>query len=107
MEVSCVDNRGHDWSDYCCKKCWVQVPVVNLKARMRARMDRANSHRILKERDGDFCFYCREKFEEYVLDHYIPKSKGGPDALFNRRLACIKCDRDKADHIPEKGLRGR
>jgi 5-methylcytosine-specific restriction endonuclease McrA len=53
-------------------------------------------------RDGEGCFYCRLplSIEEARLDHFIPRSKGGPDSLANRRAACKGCDTRKRDRMP-------
>ena len=39
-------------------------------------------------------------FEESTIDHYIPKSKGGSNALENLRISCRECNLSKADQMP-------
>lgn len=59
----------------------------------------------LMERDGPWCFYCRESLLEpwlYTLDHWIPASKNGKSTFSNYRLACPGCNRSKADMMPEE-----
>jgi hypothetical protein len=53
-------------------------------------------------RDGEGCFYCGCTVDalEVVLDHFIPRSVGGPDDLENRRSSCIPCDKAKRDQMP-------
>ncbi len=48
------------------------------------------------------CFYCKRvlTFEESTIDHYIPKSKGGSNALENLRISCRECNLSKADQMP-------
>lgn len=58
--------------------------------------------RMCWKRDGEGCFYCRcpLSIEEARLDHFIPRSKGGPDGLDNRRAACKPCDVRKRNRWP-------
>lgn len=57
---------------------------------------------LVWNRDGPGCFYCRRplSIECARLDHFIPRSKGGPDSLENRRAACKECDVSKRDQWP-------
>lgn len=64
--------------------------------------------RKLIERDGEFCVYCGVKMflktrigePKATLDHIIPKSKGGTDALENLVLACAPCNNKKGAIMP-------
>lgn len=59
--------------------------------------------RILSERDGYFCFLCKQEFqpgEEITLDHWIPRSKGGTWDVENLRLASKRCNALKSDRMP-------
>lgn len=47
------------------------------------------------ERDGYRCFSCGR--EATTADHIIARSKGGPDALWNLRAACLPCNSSKGD----------
>lgn len=57
----------------------------------------------LAKRDGWRCHYCStltgyEKGEpEPTVDHFVPWSKGGSNALWNQVLACKDCNQDKGD----------
>lgn len=68
---------------------------------------RSERHRLkvryLWTRDGPGCFYCGCALAEddARLDHFIPRSAGGPDALENRRVACRPCDVAKGDMVPD------
>ena len=55
------------------------------------------------ERDGRECVYCGKplKFSQISLDHYYPRSMGGPDDLFNMALSCRMCNKHKKSAVPE------
>jgi hypothetical protein len=49
------------------------------------------------------CFYCGFQYTHgSVRDHVVPRSAGGSDGNFNRRLACVSCDHIKANMSPEE-----
>lgn len=54
------------------------------------------------ERDGRRCHFCtkRLEFHQASLDHYLPKSKGGTNDIFNLILSCKKCNKLKKSSIP-------
>jgi hypothetical protein len=60
---------------------------------------------ICSERDGYFCYLCGEEFSDTVqgreltIDHYHPLSRGGTWDIDNLKLACRRCNQDKADRI--------
>ncbi|MCE9546396.1 MAG: HNH endonuclease [Planctomycetia bacterium] len=56
-------------------------------------------------RSNFYCTYCGEDllenprlFESFVLDHLVPRSRGGSDDDCNRMVACAACDRWKKSH---------
>ncbi|WP_034602118.1 HNH endonuclease [Clostridiisalibacter paucivorans] len=53
-------------------------------------------------RDNKRCFYCEKKlkYKQMTLDHYLPRSSGGIDEIFNLVVSCKRCNRDKGDTIP-------
>jgi hypothetical protein len=55
----------------------------------------------LISRDGPNCYLCRRKLarEQMVIDHIIPKSRGGIDSASNRAIACVDCDKRKFDYL--------
>jgi hypothetical protein len=64
-------------------------------------------HRSLREtvlvRDGRLCRYCGAWAA--VVDHVIPRSRGGRSNRANLAAACVPCDFVKADQTPtEAGL---
>jgi hypothetical protein len=62
---------------------------------------------FLIQRDGDFCYLCGKSFEkesedhweDYTIDHVIPKSKGGLDHVSNYKLAHFPCNQEKDDRL--------
>lgn len=54
----------------------------------------------------DLCFYCarrclpKGKHAGRTIDHFVPKSRGGAQAIANKVLACAKCNRLKKDRMP-------
>ena len=63
------------------------------------------------KRAGYRCEYCRAPqgicAYTFHLDHIVPRSKGGADALSNYALACFPCNNAKSAHTsaldPETG----
>lgn len=49
------------------------------------------------------CYFCRVPLtrKTATLDHYYPKSKGGLTTRANTVLACLECNLNKADAVPE------
>lgn len=54
------------------------------------------------ERDGRRCRFCTKhlQFHQASLDHYLPRSKGGTNDIFNLILSCKKCNKLKKSSIP-------
>lgn len=54
-------------------------------------------------RDRAMCRFCNKKllFKQISLDHYFPRSKGGPDDSFNLVLSCKKCNKEKKSYVPK------
>lgn len=61
------------------------------------------SRRTIYKRDGNQCQYCSRSpgTEELTIDHVIPRSVGGKTTWDNCVLACIECNSNKADRVPE------
>ncbi len=66
------------------------------------------TRRNLYRRDRNTCQYCGRKpgTNELTIDHVLPRSRGGRSTWENCVLACVQCNRRKADRTPlEAGLR--
>ena len=93
-------------------------PLEKLARRARAHRarvrNRGNHHRSLTKHEiharfAEFnarCAYCRNACDP-VLEHFIPRSKGGPHALGNILPACHQCNSSKTDHDPEQWFRAQ
>jgi 5-methylcytosine-specific restriction endonuclease McrA len=51
-------------------------------------------------RDGRKCRICG-KTKGLTIDHIMPRSKGGSNEIDNLQTLCSKCNRLKADTIPD------
>lgn len=62
------------------------------------------SRRNLYKRDKLTCQYCGDKpgSQELSIDHIIPRAQGGKTTWENVVLACVKCNRRKADKTPKQ-----
>jgi len=47
------------------------------------------------------CAYCGSEFH-LIVEHFIPRAKGGPHALGNLLPACHQCNVSKRDHEPQQ-----
>jgi 5-methylcytosine-specific restriction endonuclease McrA len=68
------------------------------------------SRRNVFKRDHYTCQYCGRQpgSEELTIDHVTPRSRGGPSRWDNCVLACMSCNKRKADRTPdEAGMRLR
>lgn len=62
----------------------------------------AFSRRNIYKRDRLTCQYCGDRpgSEELTLDHVLPRSRGGATTWENCVLACVECNRRKANRTP-------
>ena len=68
------------------------------------------SRRNIFKRDHYTCQYCgvQPGGSELSLDHILPRSRGGESSWQNCVLACVDCNKRKADRTPEQaGMRLR
>ncbi|MBN1911909.1 MAG: HNH endonuclease [Pirellulales bacterium] len=68
------------------------------------------SRRNVFKRDRFACQYCGRQpgSEELTIDHVVPRSQGGQSNWENCVLACMDCNRRKADRTPQQaGMRLR
>lgn len=66
------------------------------------RVHQIDKH-YLYQREGGKCFFCSKslKYDKVTIDHYLPKSMGGTDEVFNLVISCKTCNRVKKNIIPE------
>jgi 5-methylcytosine-specific restriction endonuclease McrA len=62
------------------------------------------SRRNLYKRDRNTCQYCgsRPGTAELSIDHVTPRSRGGRTTWRNCVLACVPCNRRKANRMPDE-----
>ncbi len=68
------------------------------------------SRRNIFKRDRFTCQYCGAQpgSEELTLDHVVPRAQGGESRWDNCVLACLACNKHKADRTPQQaGMRLR
>ena len=122
--VDPADYRLYDWTD------WSQlraregerfIQAVRLRLRVPEVIVLADYDRLPKaavsfsrrnvfKRDHWACQYCgcQPGGEELTIDHVIPRSQGGTSTWDNCVLACIGCNKRKADSTPQQaGMRLR
>ena len=82
----------------------IRVPEVIALTRYDKvpRRSVAFTRRNLFERDRRMCQYCgcRPGTSELTIDHVMPRSRGGRSTWCNCVLACVPCNRRKADRTP-------
>ena len=64
----------------------------------------AFSRRNIYKRDHYTCQYCGTQpgSEELTIDHVVPRAQGGESRWDNCVLACVTCNKHKADRTPEE-----
>lgn len=55
---------------------------------------------------GNRCAYCGTD-TELIVEHFIPRSRGGPHTIGNIVPACHRCNISKLDHDPEQWYRSQ
>lgn len=62
------------------------------------------SRKNIFKRDRYTCQYCGDQPgpEELTIDHVMPRSRGGTSTWANCLLACVECNKRKADKTPEE-----
>jgi 5-methylcytosine-specific restriction endonuclease McrA len=68
----------------------------------RSQFGKLKAARVLAliERDGYICRYCGSQ-KNLEIDHIVPLSKGGGDALKNLQFLCPSCNRRKNDQFTD------
>lgn len=84
----------------------IPVPEVILLTRYSGMpsMQVTFTRRNLYRRDANTCQYCGAKpgTQELTIDHVLPRSRGGLSTWENCVLACVRCNRIKANRLPEE-----
>ena len=82
----------------------VPVPEVVVLSRYGGTPTReiVFSRRNLFRRDRHTCQYCgaRPGFADLTLDHVLPRSRGGRSTWENVVVACLECNKRKANRTP-------
>lgn len=67
--------------------------------------ERAKLRARVFEKTGGFCFHCKEALsQDWEIDHFIPRAKGGSSKLVNLVPSCRFCNQDKLDTNPSDWL---
>jgi 5-methylcytosine-specific restriction endonuclease McrA len=123
--VDPIDYQTYEWADWArlapdegepfvrAVTCRLRVPEV-ITLLIYDHMPSATvafSRRNVFKRDHYACKYCGRQpgANELTIDHVIPRAQGGQSTWTNCVLACIDCNRRKADRTPEQAqmrLRG-
>jgi 5-methylcytosine-specific restriction endonuclease McrA len=84
----------------------LRVPeVIALSGYDRVPVARVTfSRRNVFKRDHNTCQYCgvQPGSEELTIDHVQPRAQGGVSSWENCALACMACNKRKADRTPEQ-----
>ena len=87
----------------------IRVPEIIVLTKFRGFPNRgvSFSRRNIYRRDAFTCQYCgaRPGSELLSIDHVVPRSRGGKSTWENCVLACLACNKKKANRsLPESGL---
>lgn len=96
---------GEDTVIRSCKLSLVQPKVILLTTYEKlAQRSVVFSRKNLFKRDRYTCQYCGKQPgpDELTIDHIHPKSRGGASSWENCALACIECNKRKANRTPEE-----
>jgi 5-methylcytosine-specific restriction endonuclease McrA len=112
------DYQLYTWADWSTLKPRAEEPFIQaVRFRLRVpevitlssydRMPVATvtfSRRNIFKRDHSTCQYCGAQpgGEELTIDHIVPRSHGGVSCWENCVLACVACNKRKADRTPEQ-----
>jgi predicted RNA-binding Zn-ribbon protein involved in translation (DUF1610 family) len=112
------DTRGRFCSPKCSKRFWRRNSASRKHARKayrnrrkaRIKGNRNNEPTSIPRKllSGVDCFYCGRSYDaSFHVNHFIPVSKGGPEAAWNLRSSCSGCNLEKSDQLPWEFYRNR
>ncbi len=119
VRTDTYEAHGFDsWADLAVEPHEPHVRTVRLRIRVPevitlTRYDGVPFHSVtftrrnLFKRDRNTCQYCgvQPGTQDLTIDHVIPRSRGGMSTWENCVLACVGCNRRKADRtVGESGL---
>jgi 5-methylcytosine-specific restriction endonuclease McrA len=112
------DFQEYDWSDWTRltpsegepvirgSRFEIRCPEVIVLTRFDGQGNRkvSFSRRNVFKRDRYTCQYCGRQpgNDELTIDHVLPRSQGGASSWENCVLACLNCNKVKADRTPEQ-----
>ena len=116
--VDPADYQLYTWADWSILKPRADEPFIRA-VRFRLRIpevvalnsyDRVPvatvtfSRRNIFKRDHNTCQYCgvQPGSAELTIDHVVPRAQGGVSSWENCVLACVACNKRKADRTPEQ-----
>ena len=68
----------------------------------KAGTERARLRAAVLDKTGGFCSHCKCALDgEWEIDHFIPRAKGGSNLFSNLVPACVPCNQDKSDTMPD------
>lgn len=78
--------------------------ALRLDRTPRAKSQNLRRARLVLLTRDPRCHYCRTALTEETstIDHRIPLARGGSNLPDNLVLACVPCNRDKADAMPKE-----
>ena len=116
--VDTADYRTYCWEEWLARKPaeddafvqGVRLQVCVPEVMTLANYDRvpvgavAFSRRNLYRRDRYTCQYCgaRPPRDKLSIDHILPRSRGGGSSWDNCVVACVDCNKNKADRLPKE-----
>jgi len=116
--VEPVTYRLYDWEDWLlnepdedeqkirCIDFAIKIPeiIVLTKYSRVPRVGLVFNRRNIYTRDNNTCQYCGKQSAttELSIDHVTPRSKGGKSTFENCVVACLACNRKKADKTLEQ-----
>ena len=74
-----------------------------MSSRHRTQKKKNRRERVLNSAEG-YCVLAGPRCTVFAttVDHWIPRSKEGPDSFGNLRPSCDNCNQDKGDMMPDE-----